>query len=159
MTLYCSCSWQQYRLQLSELSESWAACGTAQTESLYRYTTDHGSANSTSNARTRTSEGNTGTNCSYRHIQHKWQGRLFAVHQVVSQHAVNEVHLNIRICTHATACATLHIDCSTVCRVYPLETSALEFRAPQPSTVTVGAPMDGMRLLKKGPSKRGGSNL
>jgi len=81
------------------------------TKSLYRYTADQCSANSTSKARTR--EGNTATNCSYRHIQHKQQRRLFAVHQVVSQHAVNEAHLNIRICTRATACATLRTDCGT----------------------------------------------
>ena len=112
MTLYCCCLSQQYKLQLSELLGTCAACGTAQTKSLRRKTADHRSANSTSKARTGSSEGNTATNCSYRHIQHKQQRRLFAVHQVVSQQAVNETHLNIRICTHVTACATVHNDCA-----------------------------------------------
>jgi hypothetical protein len=40
-----------------------------------------------------------------------------------------------------------------------METSALpEFRV-QPSTVTVGTSRDGMKLLRKGPSKRGRNNL
>jgi len=49
MTLYCCCNSQQYKLQLSELLETCAACGTAQP--LYRHSADHRSANSTLKAR------------------------------------------------------------------------------------------------------------
>jgi hypothetical protein len=124
MILYCCCSSQQYKLQLTELLETCAACGTAQSHVGTLQTT----AVQTALRRLGRSQvkGTLQQTVTIgRHIQHKQQRRLFAVHQVVSQQAVNESHLNIRMCTHVTtACTTIHTDCSTgwLTAVYSLYT-------------------------------------